>query len=166
MSDDTITKSLRALADKPVLLIQGKSGSGKTSLACAVLRLLIDDGKHPATGAAFDQARCARFASARVLAPRDWKEAQDPHAHAEANGRGAAGRASILVLDDVGQEAGDGYKANDRSKLIADILADRHDDGARTIVTTFASKTEWQAMYGDGCARRYWDTARVEVVTL
>lgn len=151
---------VRALGDAPRVLLHGAGGAGKTSLACAVLRHVIDAGRYPAPAAAFNLARRARFVAARCIADR--RDESEPYRVL----RSDCARASVLVLDDVGQEAGDGYRANDRSKLIADILADRHDANAQTIVTTFADESQWRSMYGDGIARRFWDTTRVKVVRL
>lgn len=165
-SPAAIAERVKALALEPMVLIVGASGEGKTSLACAVLREIILAGRYPAPGAAHDLARRARFRAARSLADRDPHEAQDPDSPVERAPRAMAARASVLLLDDVGQEAGDGYKANDRSATIKTILEDRHDAGARTIITTFAHRPMWSAMYGEGVARRYWDDERIKVVKL
>lgn len=165
-SPASVAERVKALALEPMVLIVGASGEGKTSLACAVIHEIIAAGRYPAPAAVHEVARRARFYAARSLTPRDHREATDPDAPTEGSPRGAAARASVLLLDDVGQEAGDGYKANDRSKVLADVLSDRHDAGARTIITTFASEARWREMYGDGVARRYWDAARVKVVRL
>ncbi len=159
-------KAVRLATAYRTVLIVGTAGSGKTSLACAILRAVIDAGRYPARGLAFDEAKYARFYAARSLAPRDWRESQDPDANVQGSPRGASARCRTMLIDDVGQEAGDDFKANERSKAIADVLNDRHDMGLRTIITTPFSEVQWNGMYGDGVTRRCWDEKRSKVIRL
>lgn len=160
-----IAERIESLAEHRFVLIHGPSGAGKTSLACAALRYVIDRGRIGATDAHFRIAKRARFFAARQIATvarRDEYNVDAP----EIAPRALVARASLAVIDDVGQESGGSYRANDRSKVLADIIADRYDSGAQTIITTFASTEQWSAMYGDGIARRCWDKELVKVVKL
>lgn len=149
-----VASFVASLSRLPTLLIHGTSGRGKTSLACAILRNVIDASM--LGGAPHEQAKRARFASAFALGTTGITS-EATH---------LVRSVSVLLLDDVGQEGGDGYKGSDRCAVVKTILAGRHDAQARTIVTTGADVDAWRAMYGDGIARRYWDTSRVRVVRL
>ncbi len=147
------------------LMLVGASGVGKTSLACAVLRSIIEAGRHGATTCDYDRARRARFYRARDLwTPAEVRERDDVPAYV------LAMRMPVVVLDDVGQEAGreeGGFSAAERLKLMADILSARHDDTRlQTIVTTFARRDEWVRLYGDGVARRYFDRKDVQLLDM
>lgn len=162
---DTSAKVIQQISRSQMVLIHGKAGTGKTSLACATLRAIIDAGRYGATYDAHRTAKRARFFSARQVATtlrRDEYNVDAP----EVAPRALVARATVALIDDVGQECGGSYRANDRSKVLAEILADRYDAGARTIITTFATPAQWSAMYGDGIARRCWDKDRVRVVEL
>ncbi len=157
-----------------VVVFVAPSGAGKTTLACALLRTAIDRGRHDAMRTTLEPTQDARSAPRRVL------DAASEVAHALARGARFfaardlgggeklgredlpasvhAARASLLVVDDVGQEAGTGdtYRGSDRARAIADLLSERHDRGAQTIVTTYGRQAEWANWYGDGVARRYF----------
>lgn len=165
MDATRIAERIESLADNRFVLIFGPSGAGKTSLACAALRYVIDRGRFGATEQDFRIAKRARFFPARQIATVQRRDEYNIDAP-EVAPRALVARSTFAVIDDVGQEAGDGYRANDRSQVLADIIADRYDSEARTIITTFATPAQWSAMYGDGIARRCWDKERVKVVRL
>lgn len=165
LSEALANERVEALAEHSMVLIFGPSGGGKTSLACAALRRIIDLGRYGGTPEAHDVARRARFFAARAIATQERRDDYNPDAPIMSP-RAMVARAKAVVIDDVGQEAGGSFRANDRSKLLAEIIADRHDSGAQTIITTFATAEQWSMMYGSGIARRCWDRERVKVVEL
>ncbi len=141
------------LASRVIVLI-GPPGAGKSSLACALLRAVIDSGRSGMPNAGAARARRARFFAARHLAPSETRDRREGPAPAA-----LVARASVIVIDDVGQESGGSFRGEDRSSLVRDILAERHDEGSQTIVTTYADRETWCRLYGDGAARRYLDAA-------
>lgn len=147
-------KPMDRLLGYRVVVIAGGSGTGKTSLACALLRAHIDAGAYGALPRDVDTARRCRFVAARkVPCPvsyRDDNVWNPPARHA-----------SVLLLDDVGQEAAnESFRANDRSREVGDLLLDRHDAGKRMIVTTGLTRKQWLTLYSnDGLCRRYFDSA-------
>ena len=147
-ADERIVARAAALAGVPLVLLCGPSGSGKSSLACALLRHVIDSGRYPADASAARIGANARYASAITMV-----------------GLSAAMGASVLVFDDVG-DAGESFKGSDENREIARVLSTRFELGRRTIVTTGVGREAWVRCYGDGIARRYWDAERVRVVKL
>lgn len=138
------------------LVLYGPSGKGKTSLACALLRAVIDAGAFGAQARAYDMARRARFLRALDVADPEPLNAETDCR----SGEWLASNLPAVVLDDVAQEAAatGTWRSDERSKVLARALARRHDAGHTTIVTTFADRSRWAALYGDGVARRYWDS--------
>jgi hypothetical protein len=112
-------------------LFEGATGSGKTSLACAILSSLGERG----TPGAFLRARFA----------------------ADDERRAGAARAGLLVLDNLGEEL-DGAIAGSplaamRIKPVVDLLIERSDDERPTIITTWLADAERRAIYSAGVAR-------------
>lgn len=139
-----------------VLVLVGESGAGKTSLGCALLRAIIDAGRFGSDPKAYERARRARFIDVRELF-------SEPERNDTPHPATLAVCMPVVLLDDVGQEAGrgEGFKADERVRTMADILCARHDaPWAKTIVTTFAREAKWRELYGDGVARRYWQGRR------
>lgn len=151
----TLTNYLQAR----IVVLHGETSAGKTSLASAFLRAIIDQAKPEGSQAMLERARRCRFVDARDIPPPR-NVADGPSLAADAR------RASVLLLDDVGQEAGAGesFGSTDRSQAVADLLNYRDKNGLQTIVTTYNSEAEgvagaaarW-ARYGAGVARRYFE---------
>jgi hypothetical protein len=142
------------------ILLVGTSGKGKTSLAVALIRDMIDAGRFPARVAEHQRAALARFFTARAITLPN--EDGPPW-------RGLVKRASVAVIDDAGQEAAaEGYKGSERAATLAEMLFERHDAGSATIVTTSHRADAWVRMYGDGARRRFWSSEdpRVRVIDL
>lgn len=128
-----------AAGDGDVVLI-GAPGAGKTVAACALLRHWSRKTGMPGFATAMDLARAA---------------AEHPLGHGQAPAVTAAIRASVLVLDDLGQEAA-AYRGD-----VEYVIAARHNDGKPTIVTTFLDGEGIEARYGGGIARRVYERATV-----
>lgn len=143
--------------------LRGPAGRGKSSLAAAMLRGVLDAGAAPdASREAWRRARGALWVGARALAKA---KAEHPL------GRGdpvlviagqpvsfaALTQAPLLVLDDVGSEA-------TRNGAVEDLVHERHEAEAPTIVTTWLeSDEEAGRLYGGGIVRRLFDPSGVIV---
>jgi hypothetical protein len=137
---------------RPVLMLHGPTGAGKSSLAGALFRFIVGGIGPDSVQGEVDFAAAAR-----------WVESRD----VPADGAAAAWRASAVVLDDVGQEggAGESFAAQDRFRVMADLLDKLYTHRvfghhrARIILTTYGTHETWRKWYGAGIARRYWEDA-------
>lgn len=127
----------------------GQSGAGKTSLACSILRRIHDRAAFDSPSHVVERARRAWYIGAPQLL-------QAAKAHAGTFGRGEppeilkmAPAASILVLDNV--------DAGKQGDAIYDLIFERHDRQRPTIVTTWMTRDEAAAAYGDGWTRRVYE---------
>lgn len=144
-----------ALAGQNLLLI-GPSGTGKTSLACAILREVVQEAASVAARGGALTREHSRVLSRghRVLYAPAWRLASASAEH----GLGTqppivddARRASLLVLDELGSELG---RASMHRAVVPELLHERHAEMRQTIICTFLSKDECVAAYGAGVARR------------
>lgn len=157
-----------ALLQARIVVIHGDTGAGKTSLAAALLRLIIDQAKPDSEQATIERARRCRFVDARDIPP-------GAAAPGGISMLATAAGASVLLLDDVGQEAGTGesFGAADRARVVADLLNYRDKHGLQTIVTTYGAAVggvagvvaSW-ARYGAGVVRRYLESGDGFVIEL
>jgi len=115
----------------------GPAGSGKTSLACAMLRTTF------ALPIGFSPLFCGSIALSR--ARQDSGLGHTPQEIHDAI------HASIIVLDDVGQEPAR------LSDSVAEVIHERHNDSKPTIITSGLSADELVHRYGDGTARRMFE---------
>lgn len=142
---------------RPVLLLCGETGAGKSSFASALFWYIVDRLATEAIDA--DQDAVDFVSRAR------WVEARD--VPAPGDGALIAWRASILVIDDVGQEGGTGesFACQDRQRAMADLLDKLYthrvfgQSRGRIILTTYGTPEMWRKWYGAGVARRYWEDA-------
>lgn len=141
---------------RPVLLLWGESGAGKSSLASAVYRQTVERLAEDAVEANQDAVDFASRAR--------WVEARD----VPGDGFTLALRASVLVIDDIGQEggAGESFMSQDRLRSMADLLDKLYTHRVfkkktigRIILTTYGTPETWRKWYGAGIARRYWEDA-------
>ncbi len=134
------------------VVFSGHAGTGKTSLAVALLRVLLDSkiASHPF--ASDDDvaavARHCRFAAAHrlgvaALVPGDPLEIR------------RAMRAPVLLIDDLGKDA------DINSNPVPSIIAERHAEERVTWVTTELSPDAIANRYGGGIARRIFESAEL-----
>lgn len=127
---------------KPMVTLTGGAGSGKTSLAAA---MVATSAEHAADGKAEARAlvRDAMWVTAASLS-----RARSEHSLGvgEAPLVDAAMSASLLVIDDAGMEREFG--------TVTDVIFRRHDEMLPTIVTTGFGRTALTEKYGDGVVRR------------
>lgn len=158
------------------------SGPGKTSLACAVLTSIIDTarsalleqsqivsdrrGVSPGLVRAEPRAvylgRAARFYSeVNVMPPREIAETSTRSTFS------LALEASILVVDDLGKVSGaraDAAQGSNRREVTTELIDQRWNRGAPTIVTTFLTNEQLVAMYDGGIYRRGFTDDRGRVI--
>jgi len=120
----------------PMVVIHGPAGSGKTALACAMMRKLIDDGSRVGVWSRFQCAlELSYVASESKLGSTPYEV-------------GACLRSSLLVLDDLGQEEPSNRGAARR------VIHGRFGRGKPTIVTTYMDPARLVEVYGEGASRR------------
>lgn len=137
----------RAAITGSVLLL-GPAGSGKTSLAVAIALARVGrqeprEPREEEPSTAF-RTWTAKFITSMTLARA---RAQHPLGHGEAPEVERAVDAALLILDELGAEAG-------RDSATAEVVHRRHELDAPTIYTTPFGLDELAGKYGAGIARR------------
>lgn len=140
----------RALEGGPkTVLLTGHAGAGKTTLATAAYRQLLEAGGHR-TGLWLPVARLV------AAATRESRLGEEPRV------LGQARRCSVLLLDDLGAEPrGDLSRAT-----VDDVVSGRHREQRWTIVTSGLSAEQLTERYGAGVTRRLTERGRSSVVVL
>jgi DNA replication protein DnaC len=138
---------------RPRVVLAGAAGRGKTSLACWMLRQVIDAGAEGPRDT-FRRARWARFVDAARLC-RAARE--HPLGEGEPPMLAQAQRASVLVLDDVGSE----LEMRMPTNPVVDVLRERHAAARATWVTTFLPPDAFEKAYGSGTTRRVFEGATI-----
>jgi len=138
--------------DAVPVLLYGPSRAGKTTLAVALLRALLevkvaahpfasdDDVKAVARQCRFVPARRLGFAATVPGDPLEIRRAM---------------RAPFLLLDDLGKDA------DIKSNPVPAIIGERHDEERVTWITTELSPIQIAERYGEGIARRICEKAFV-----
>lgn len=139
-----IAEGAAALSSHGLLLV-GPSASGKTSLACALLRQW--EARNPRRRGMFVAAR--RLGVAR---------GHNGFGHGEAPEVERAMSAPLLLIDDLGGER------NLATNAVPDVIAERADAELPTWVTTWMTPQAIAERYGDGIARRLYEAGRVMVI--
>ncbi len=145
-SVDALSKDIVA---HPTITLVGEPGSGKTTLACALLKEWIRLGASTSsTGKDFDRARTARFVSAHKILLEQKGARLGEHVVS----LDLAMTAGVLVLDEVG-------RGKDNFGLVFDLVEHRKQSRKPTIFTTpFQTSEELHRACGDGgLARRLFD---------
>lgn len=150
--DPRAVEAFAALFGGPMPLgiaVVGLAGSGKTSLACAVLARIHSRAVVGADHRLVERARRSFFVSAHALA----EEVETmKRAGFGAKARGPVGelahRAAVLVLDEL-PSGGDAAMR---------VVQARHDRERPTIVTTWQGEPEACATFGTGLTRRIYGT--------
>lgn len=138
---------LKSPRDKDALILFGAAGSGKTTIAVAILQQLV--AKMPEVGAR------ARFVSAIDIA---WARQGSGFGH-RPRLLDAAVHASVLFVDDLGAEP-----ANLKDGIV-ELVQDRHNANKPTVYTTWQERTEIETRYGGGVGRRIYERGTIiEVV--
>ncbi|MBX3208426.1 MAG: ATP-binding protein [Labilithrix sp.] len=139
---------LRVPHDVPMLVLSGHAGAGKTTLAVARGRALVDSGKRVLFVAALDlggAVRDTRLGQACELL-------------------GRAKRAPVLIVDDLGKELRLGPLA---AAALVDVISARHAHMRPTVVTTGLRSAEIKSGYeDDGMVRRLMEKGRATVLRL
>ena len=147
-----IERARQAISKRGVVLF-GTAGSGKTVLACCMIRAVAD-----AVLTVDEQAerllRGALFVGAYDLAK---SRLENPLGKGEAKLVEQAMHASLLVIDDVGLE-------RMRSTGIEEVLHHRHAEELPTWITTFLGVKALSERYGDGIARRICEAADDSII--
>jgi DNA replication protein DnaC len=147
-----IERAKQAIWKRGVVLF-GTAGSGKTVLACCMLRAVAE-----AVLAVDERAewilRNARFMGAYDLAK---SRLENPLGKGEAKLVEQAMGASLLVIDDVGLE-------RMRSTGIEEVLHHRHAQELPTWITTFLGVNALSERYGDGIARRIYEATDDSII--
>lgn len=130
----------QAAATAPSVVILGSAGTGKTSLACALLRLTAETS-----------ATRGRFVSAFALAKA---RQEHPLGNGEAPVIDRALKAKLLLLDELGAEFA-------HNTAVQEVIHERHADELPTIYTSGFDSDELAKRYGDGIARRIFEGATV-----
>lgn len=124
-----------------MVVIHGPAGSGKTALACAMMRRLIDNGSDVGIRSRFQCSLELSYAAAESRLGATPYEVD------------ACLRASLLVLDDLGQE-----DPNNRGP-VRRVLHGRFGREKSTIVTTYMDPEMLAEAYGEGASRRLTERA-------
>jgi DNA replication protein DnaC len=130
----------KASQDALSVVLLGGAGSGKTSLACALLRAMAS--KRDVEGR-FETA----FAIAKARQEHSLGEGEAPLIR-------DATKAKVLLLDEVGAELG-------RNTAVQEVIHERHAHERQTVYTSGFSVDEIKSRYGDGIARRIFESAVV-----
>lgn len=132
---------------KPWLVLQGKTGIGKTHLAIA------------ATAAAIGAGQQAVFVTATEFASRARREAKDGTLDTYLT---FLKNAECLILDDLGRE----YKTDFSIDIVFEVLDFRYFNWKRTLTTTNHTMEELATIFGEPMRSRLMDTNRSRFVNM
>lgn len=160
-------------------VLWGPTEAGKTSIACAVARCIVDQAVDelvtrpqapPADRLAPLPAlpMIVRIASGiRFVRTIDLSPPRDRGSDAEPPAFGLAQRASILILDDGSKESSSAegsWSDAARALAVVEVIAKRWDRGRPTIFTTFLDAAGVGKRYDGGTRRRLFDDNRSRAI--
>jgi DNA replication protein DnaC len=131
--------------DRPVVVLFGPAGSGKTTLACAMLQHVIGLGSDlGCSREVFDRARKARVVECYALSMARSEHGLGRDTPPEISD---AIEASVLVLDELGRE-------DARNRDVEHVFSQRFREGRTTFVTTWMTPEAIRSRYDEGIYRR------------
>lgn len=143
---------LRDRGDAPriVTIVGPTSGIGKTTFGVRLMLWILDRAMLAgARETHVELAARTRFVPARELVPPAAAEMR-PRLREALDAR-------VLILDDVGKEAGESWEGRARAEQTRFLLETRFDRGrgALTVQTTYLTRDRYAAVYDGGGERRY-----------
>lgn len=150
-----VRNAIRRLSEiefQGVITIIGAAGLGKSSLAAAALRRVIDAATVDAADDVVRRARLARFVRCPELGEA---AAHRGFGSPEPRIVRAARHATVLVLDDLGVE----NTSEASAALVREVIHARHARRAPLLVTSGFTLEELTTRYGSGIARRLREEA-------
>jgi DNA replication protein DnaC len=136
----------------PLVTLTGPSGVGKSSVAAAYLRHVVDSAIHSGSNADLVFAAGLQWFDSYTL--EQGRDNHPWHAGEAPEWRAALG-ASVLVLDDVGREH--------KPHVVSEILHRRHSKGRKTLLTTYMSPQAIGERYDAGILRRIKDGEIIQI---
>ena len=138
-------EAVRRLPLRPIVVVHGPAGSGKTTLACAMLHSVIEAGANLACSPdTFEQAKKARFAECYALSVARSEHGLGRDTPPEV---AEAVAASVLVLDELGRE-------DSRNRDVEHVISTRYRENRPTIITTWLTPDGLRGRYDEGIYRR------------
>ena len=131
--------------------IVGPAGSGKSSLAAAIMRDIHASARPTMPHAALERCRRAYWVSAGELEAQVAEDRRREERQGEIDFLRRAMRASVLALDNV-EPHRDGV-----SSAVGRVIMSRRDRMLPTIITTWMSEDEAGRHYGGGVSRRAYE---------
>lgn len=150
-----LAQKLAAFEEVKMVLLEGATGAGKTTLATAMFRTHLDRAvAEGASDEARDWGRRAFWVPARALAVarRQSPLGAEPALLVQAR------QASVLLVDDLGQEA-----PADKDDVVS-VLTERQMEGRPTLITWGFDRKDLKERYGPHMVRRLTtDAARIDL---
>lgn len=135
-----VVQRAREASSAARVILVGASGTGKTSLAVAMMRQWVEDQRVPGHFALATDLASAR---SRASMGREAQEVTD------------AANSPLLLLDDLGTDVDVPRSA------VTEVIFKRHAEQRAIWVTTWLDPDKAAAKYGEGIARRLYEGAKI-----